>query len=825
MALQLALLAATAVVVAAAPPGSTPPLVFTPAADGSFTLDLGFTQLTSAGTAALVPGGEELFTPGFTASTGVDAWGAYNSTTWPWLAPGSSEPFLFTIVRSYAAFPNALTFEQIFVTGVLDTNTTGYAAKDSVLSVFPSFNGPATPLGFLELSGSFLDDDFLGPATGRWGATTQQKDGVFGPGSQSGPVVFFNEDASHAFVVSTMSSFMTGSLVVPSPLAPAGSKATNTLAVGLMGSLTSIPPGTSLKTVVWAGPSPNLAVMGWGSALLQWYGKPANTVEFDETANTLGYNTDHGSFFWYNHAPYSNYLEALLAVHNYSVAEGIPYKTMLLDSWWYYKGVGDGVDIWDATPDTFPGGNAGIQALVDATRWKVIAHNRYWSANSRYATANGGSYPFYVDAPSSPAGGQMALPLTAAFFTDLLNNKSSVFSTYLQDWLYNELDGVDLLTSDASAGRNWLLDMNTGAAAARMVIQLCMPYPRHALQSLEMSQATQIRVSQDHVPCMGEIYETLQWRIGYSSLFAWAIGLAPSKDNTWSTSFQPGGSCGNATDPAPALEQAVAVLSRGPVTFGDGVGYSNASMILRSCDADGWLLQPSRPATALDRQILRRAFANESADPLGEVWATYSLLGPWQWDHVLGAALAAPGATVTPADLVPIRADAAFRGGSSSSSVPVAAGHMDVSAALAAAAASPWASGPSVASTIAYAVDVLTWQPSSVVVQPFDAAHPLVLPAVVGPAFHLWHTAPVFTAGWALLGELEKMTPVSPRRFTSINVVDGGQEAFLTLAGAPGEAVAVSWYVAATDAVSTVVCTLDAAGQGNLMLPAGACAY
>lgn len=74
----------------------------------------------------------------------------------------------------------------------------------------------------------------------------------------------------------------------------------------------------------------------------------------------------------------SNYLDALMAVFNESVVRDIPYKVILLDSWWYYKGIGDGVKNWTAMPSVFPGGNAGMRELAAATGWKIIAHNRYW---------------------------------------------------------------------------------------------------------------------------------------------------------------------------------------------------------------------------------------------------------------------------------------------------------------------------------------------------------------------------------------------------------------------------------------------------------------
>lgn len=86
----------------------------------------------------------------------------------------------------------------------------------------------------------------------------------------------------------------------------------------------------------------------------------------------------------------------------------------------------------------FEGGQTGVRALVEQTGWKVTAHNRYWSANTDYARQNGGGYDFFVDAKGSGAGGQMALPLEARFWEDLLENTTSAWggglATYEQDW-------------------------------------------------------------------------------------------------------------------------------------------------------------------------------------------------------------------------------------------------------------------------------------------------------------------------------------------------------------------------------------------------------
>jgi hypothetical protein len=93
-----------------------------------------------------------------------------------------------------------------------------------------------------------------------------------------------------------------------------------------------------------------------------------------------------------------------------------------LQSWWYPKGTGDGVLNWTAMPTIFPGGNAGIRNLTASTGWKVIAHNRYWSNDTTYASQSGGPWEFYVDAANSPAGGETAVPLQQSFWESLLTD-------------------------------------------------------------------------------------------------------------------------------------------------------------------------------------------------------------------------------------------------------------------------------------------------------------------------------------------------------------------------------------------------------------------
>ena len=62
----------------------------------------------------------------------------------------------------------------------------------------------------------------------------------------------------------------------------------------------------------------------------------------------------------------------------------------------------------------------------------------------------------------------------------------------LQDWLYVQTLYMKALVTNLTLGHDWLLQMSTAAAKNQQTIQYCMSYPRHALQSLEFPDVTQV---------------------------------------------------------------------------------------------------------------------------------------------------------------------------------------------------------------------------------------------------------------------------------------------------------------------------------------------
>jgi hypothetical protein len=749
--------------------------------------------------------------------SGVDEWGGFNATTLSWAAAGEADRVIFeTSFLSYADVP-AVVFRAAYPGGAQPLGAGAPVPSvndsDAVSAEFPALrmDGGGADLGFLQWAGTMLNrKGDLGPYRGRWDAAS-----AVAAGLESGPVALLDAAAAASLVLSPASSYMS--------VSAARSLDGGALAWGPLGSAAALPAGFGYDVVAWYGATLNANMMAWGAALLRRAGKPHGLSRADFANTHLGYNTDNGGYYYYSTGAYANYSDALAAVAAYAASAGIPYKFVLLDSWWYYKatvppppgapaartpaGVG-GVINWTAQSEApyFTGGAAGVRALVDATGWKIVAHNRYWDRDVVYAAQNGGAWPFFIDAAGD--ANRMALPLSGEFWSWLLSGAAREWglATYLQDWLHNEMEGVSALLTDVALGAAWLRQMGAGAAAAGVNVQLCMAYPRHALASVEMPTATQVRASDDHMP---GVDAGLQWDLGLSALLAWPLGLAPLKDNFWSTALQPGGTRPG-PEATPALHCAAAALSAGAVTPADGVGLSDAPLILRACDAAGRLLQPSRALTAVDAAAAARAFNDSAgAGPVGVVSATYSALGALLWDHVLVANLSAAW-VLRPSHLAPTRGDWALRArGGLAPGPPPAAG-----VGLAAAA-------------LAFALNTTTLDAASLRLLAFEEAAGVALAPCGLDDFALWHTAPLLgPSGFALLGELAKWVPVSEARFFDVGADADGAHA--SLRGQPGEAVDVTWAAppraaGAPYAVVTVRCIVADAGVMQVRMPAATC--
>jgi len=323
-----------------------------------------------------------------------------------------------------------------------------------------------------------------------------------------------------------------------------------------------------------------------------------------------------------------------------------------------------------------------------------------------------------------------AIPLTDEFWDFLIEQAASWgIVVYEQDWLHNEFEGLNATLKSPTLARQWLLQMGNACSNHGLTVQYCMSYSSHILQSLEIQSVTQARISDDYHP------GNSQWIIGTTSMFSDALAIRGSKDNYWSNRTEEG-RYGNRTEPWPRLQTVSSILSRGPVYVSDEIGFSDVDLVMKTCQKDGTLLQPSRPCKNLDINFLGKSGFNSYT---GEISAAKSLIGPFEYTHLLIANAAAN--SLKPSDL-------GLQG------------------------------------------DFVSFETNSTQdVREFSEAHPISWADNDEFTFELHTIAPVYNKKWVFLGETAKFVSISPDRFKHVEVDENGFT--LTAKGTSGESLTV----------------------------------
>ena len=167
------------------------------------------------------------------------------------------------------------------------------ADKNAAGTAYPALRQPeasAPPtLGYLTWAGSMAcpgaekQCTFTGPLDS-W--TTWAVPGGIDGGA---PLVLFDDSADQAtMVIAPASNFMAASHVY----------STGVVQAGVLGSVTSIPPGWSVEFSVSAGLGVTDTTLAWGRGLLARYGKQPMQVPRDgrdRTVDMLSYYTDNGA--------------------------------------------------------------------------------------------------------------------------------------------------------------------------------------------------------------------------------------------------------------------------------------------------------------------------------------------------------------------------------------------------------------------------------------------------------------------------------------------------------------------------------------------------
>jgi len=365
---------------------------------------------------------------------------------------------------------------------------------------------------------------------------------------------------------------------------------------GFGGMIEEVPAGASHSILIVSGKGINRTFEKWGELIRKWYGHQRTDPYQDVAVSKLGYWTDNGAYYYYKTAPGMNYHQTLIALKEYSDELGVPYGYFQIDSWWYPKAKSGGLLsafrggalVWEPMPELFPRGLAAFQQELGLP---LVAHNRWYDQQSPYCDRYECVYGLGDKAP--------ALPIEPEFWDEIMDNALSYgVEVYEQDWLVTQMNSIPWLRQGMGRAENWFDAMVRAADERGLTMQLCMASPEFFLQQLKHQNVTHVRTSGDY---QARLLKTYFWpRFHTTSMFAWAVGMYPFKDNFQTT---PGQRLIR-SEKWPFEEALISALSGGPVGPSDKIGHTDLDLLMKTCRQDGVLLKPDRPATPIDLMFL-----------------------------------------------------------------------------------------------------------------------------------------------------------------------------------------------------------------------------
>eukprot|EP01090_Pellita_catalonica_P002759 TRINITY_DN12359_c0_g1_i1.p1 TRINITY_DN12359_c0_g1~~TRINITY_DN12359_c0_g1_i1.p1 ORF type:complete len:705 (+),score=113.09 TRINITY_DN12359_c0_g1_i1:109-2115(+) len=652
-------------------------------------------------------------------------------------------------------------------------------------TAFPTFQ---VPKDGRELNFFTYQNTFAYVNIGHWDSSTISFEGGIKGGT---PFTWYNQ-AGETMILSPFADYMISTQGLSNTLGDA-------FVAGFNGNLESVPMGNPHWSIMVAGQGISSTMYDWGSYLLQsGTHKDRTREDGDVSLEYLGYWTDNGAYYYYTTEPETNYAQTIEDVSTYLKELNLPVENYQFDSWWYYKGPHGGLVLWESRPDIFPEGMRVVDQAIGAV--PLILHNRYFSVENLYLQ----DYEFVI------GDSNVALPIDEAMFTYIMGKaKNWGLAVYEQDWLVTTYQNNVATQSNFTNGARWLNAMGSAAQRLGLTVQYCMPLPLHLMQSTQIQSVTNARATTDYQPGND------QWQIGYSSLLHWAIGLRPLKDNFWSGTSETGCHYKYCYEPNPVLEALVATLSTGPVGVADKIDHINATIVNATCRADGLILKPDKPATALDKAFMQFDF---SAMPRSiQVWSTFTALdeGALVWSYILAAELE-DTFTVTTADLDVKGHDfvvyeyLAFVSGNNSN-----VGLFNDHTPLVIDAMMP-SFVPEEALAMKNPLYTAIDSEEPFISDRYGDSHSVGAPPKKVD-FKYYVVAPILPGGWAILGEISKYVVVSKQRFSSVVTGSDSTNQWLTVTfnGSLQEKVTVVFYTPDKVLLSKT-CTIGQSSMGRI---------
>jgi hypothetical protein len=530
-----------------------------------------------------------------TKSNGVDELGSYEAVTIKWAKQSqATDAILHTSFRTYKEDGGMVVFEQYFPSPLNVTDLTQGGKRNGqnlmASTIFPAFErksaARASGLDCFSYNGVFPKIESCTLATYK---ETHQG---------GAPLVVY--DSANSSLPMTVFS--------PLNFPKAQHMASNEqfVGAGIKATVTSIPKGYSQLFVLSASLGINDGMLSWGDRVLKFTGKPRADMYRDVTHSSIGFWTDNGGYYHYDTGVNKSktYMDVLPKVKAYHDALGVPFRHWQFDSWFYPKdggvnpgGGGGAVTNWTNLQSVFPddGETDGMVEIQKKIGLPMVMHNRQWSPKSDYIKNL--KFEWYVSAKA-------AVPKDPeAFFRWFFQQqKGWGLTMYEQDWMCTEYDEVEALQTNISMGDSWLRGMALGVESSNRTQQYCMPYPYDILSASAFPAVTNARATGDYYHVPGH----LNWAIGGTSLFYWAIGILPFKDGFYSSTNKQVGGQTVGPEMSPDRECLMATLSCAMVGPMDGIHLLNKTRVMTACRSDGVILKPDKPV-ATSEYCFRKA--------------------------------------------------------------------------------------------------------------------------------------------------------------------------------------------------------------------------
>jgi hypothetical protein len=185
----------------------------------------------------------------------------------------------------------------------------------------------------------------------------------------------------------------------------------------------------------------------------------------------------------------ATYGDTLRAVHASLTARDIPYRHVLLDSWWYGEGFHSGVWLWEDVPEVV---NVSFPESLQAF-WADIGHDKsVWAHNGAWKDT-----PYADQFPFTPDG---LLPQGPELWRHLFGaNKRWGLQTIKQDHMNENLRRCATAFTNVSVLKSWVQGMGQGAAENGVGVLYCCAPPSVHMSGVTVPAAWGVRASPDYV--------------------------------------------------------------------------------------------------------------------------------------------------------------------------------------------------------------------------------------------------------------------------------------------------------------------------------------